>query len=503
MGLNAALGIAGRALEVFSAGIQVAGQNIANATTPGYIRENLLLGTGPPYQAGQLVLGTGVMAQGIVQQIDQFLQVRIHAANSDVGAADARNQIYAELQARINELGDDDLSTQVSDFLAALSGVANQPESEALRVQAVSQGAQLATFIGQLRGQIDEQRQAEDVQVQAKVDRANELIEQIVNLNPQISKLESSGLLRSQAGALRDQRYQALGELSEIIPIRYQELGNGAVDVFSGSDFLILTGKYQQLETVAFADRKVAVDNVRLSVTGTEISADSRGSGGLRGLLQGRDDILGSFVDRLDTLTSALIFEFNRMYSSGEGVQGFKSVTSVDAVNDPSAALNAAGLSFTPRHGSFDVKVRDAQTGMTTTTNVLVDLDGIGTDTSLTSLAAAINAIGNVSASVTADGHLTLSAASGYEIRFGNDTSDALAALGINTFFTGNDSSTIGINSALAGNAGLFAWGGGGGGGGGGAPPRPTAPTRWPCLSSPSPRCKRWAGKISTPITTP
>ena len=37
-GLNAALSAAGTALDVFSAGIQVGGNNIANANDPNYIR---------------------------------------------------------------------------------------------------------------------------------------------------------------------------------------------------------------------------------------------------------------------------------------------------------------------------------------------------------------------------------------------------------------------------------------------------------------------------------
>jgi flagellar hook-associated protein 1 FlgK len=43
MGLNATLAMASRSLQVFATGIEVAGQNIANAGTPGYIREELVL----------------------------------------------------------------------------------------------------------------------------------------------------------------------------------------------------------------------------------------------------------------------------------------------------------------------------------------------------------------------------------------------------------------------------------------------------------------------------
>ena len=84
MGLTAALAMASRSLQVFSTGIEVSGQNIANAGTPGYIREEILLVPNAPFQSGNLIFGTGVTVAGIQQQIDVFLESRLHTANSEV-----------------------------------------------------------------------------------------------------------------------------------------------------------------------------------------------------------------------------------------------------------------------------------------------------------------------------------------------------------------------------------------------------------------------------------
>jgi flagellar hook-associated protein 1 FlgK len=144
MGLNAALAMAGRSLEVFSAGVQVAGQNIANAATPGYIREELLLEAAPPYRRGELVFGTGVLAVGIQQQIDLFLETRLHAANSNLKASQVRESIFQQLEAELRELGDQDLSTSLNRFLGALQDLVNQPELAANRQLVITQGRQLA-----------------------------------------------------------------------------------------------------------------------------------------------------------------------------------------------------------------------------------------------------------------------------------------------------------------------------------------------------------------------
>ncbi len=69
----------------------------------------------------------------------------------------------------------------------------------------------------------------------------------------------------------------------------------------------------------------------------------------------------------MNTLTSNLISQFNQIYASGQGADGFTSVTSENAVSDPTAALNQAGLTFPPQNGTFQVEVTNQITGQTTT----------------------------------------------------------------------------------------------------------------------------------------
>lgn len=465
MGLNGALAVAGHSLEVFSAGIQTAGHNISNAATPGYIREELNLQAADPYRKGNIVLGTGVLAESITLQIDRFLETRIHSANSEVQSASARNGIYKELEAELRELGSGDLSSSLSDFLAAVHEVVNQPESAPLREFVVAQGRQLAGDIVNLRARVDDLRTRQTINIETLVEEANALIRQIGELNPQIVELESAGLINSDAGAIRTQRYNALNRLSEIIPIRFTEHANGSIDVFTSTEVLVLGPTVQTLETQPFVDRGVQVQSVRLATTKADITTLANTGGEINGLIQGRDAIVGGFVDEFDRFASGIIEQFNRIHASGEGLIGFQTVTAEHAVADTTAALNTttAGLSFPPTHGSFQIKVKNNITGLTETTTINVDLDGIGTDTTLDSLQAAIDAVDDVSATIGADGRLTMTADADFEIRFGNDTSGSLTGLGINTFFTGTASDTIGVATAIAADHRLLATGQGGG----------------------------------------
>ena len=86
-----------------------------------------------------------------------------------------------------------------------------------------------------------------------------------------------------------------------------------------------------------------------------------------------------------------------------------------------------------------------------------MDLDGVGADDTLNTLAAKIDALDHVSAEVTSDNRLKITADDGFKLTFGEDTSGALAALGINVFFTGSNSQDLSVNPDLSNNLNLLA----------------------------------------------
>jgi flagellar hook-associated protein 1 FlgK len=183
-------------------------------------------------------------------------------------------------------------------------------------------------------------------------------------------------------------------------------------------------------------------------------------SGELQGLYTARDEIVGAFIDRLDGLAGALAFEFNKVYSQGQGLVGFGQLTSNSVVTNADAPLDAAGLAFTPESGTFDLLVRSKVDNLTRTHTIGIDLNGLDEDTSLASLAQQLDAVDGISAVITATGQLQIKADStDIDFAFSGDTSGILAALGLNTFFTGSTAASIGVNDEIKGikNAGKFA----------------------------------------------
>src|SRR5262249_51954339 len=153
-------------------------------------------------------------------------------------------------------------------------------------------------------------------------------------------------------------------------------------------------------------------------------------------------DSISNVTDQLNTLSNNLIFELNKLHSSGQGLEGFDNTSSTNLVSDPTVALNNpnAGLQFTPTTGSFVVHVTNKTTGLTTSTLVQVDLDGKnGNDTTLQSLQASLDAIPNIGATINGGRLNITSDSSDVQFSFSQDSSGVLAALGINSFFTGTN----------------------------------------------------------------
>lgn len=455
MSVYGSIRLAANTLRANQIAMQVVGQNLANANTEGYIREEVVLSPAPTQRLGGLLLGMGVEVEAVIQKIDNFLEERLRGSVSERSSNSVKEDAYLQLETMINELGETDLSTRLNDFFSAISEVLNQPESVSVRNLAVLEAATLANDMNRLSERVQSLRSDLNDRVTAMADRINRLIEEIRTLNVRITQTEGGDISKSDAVGLRDQRLKALENLAELIEIRVTEQTSGSVVVYAGGDFLVYDGVSRPVEVVLDNDRGLTIADLQISETDSVLGT---AGGELRGLTAARDEILGGFLDRLDSFAQTLVFEFNKIYSSGQGLQGFEQLTSEFSVDDIGLPLNSAGLRYTPTNGSFKVLVRSKSTGLTETDEILVDLNGLGRDLTLEGLSQKLDAIDGIHARTSSYGNLEIWAESeDQEFAFAEDTSGVLASLGVNTFFSGWSARSMGVNQAVKDNPALFA----------------------------------------------
>lgn len=459
MSLFGSIQMGGNTLQAMQIGLQVVGNNIANASTPGYIRQEAVYVPAGVQNTGKLILGLGVNVESIVQKLDKFVQARLIGAKSDRANSEVQEGVYRDLETMLNELSDStDLSSAFTGFFNSIDEVLKVPTDAATRNLAVGKGIALTENINNLYNRVADVKKQLDDRVTGLSDEINNLAEEIRQLNVQISSSEVGEGGSSEAGGLRVKRQIAVDRLSEIVNIHVEEQPNGGLSIGVGGELLVFEGTRQEVDIDRKSQDGASSGFIEFTHSHGKLEANS---GELGGLYIARDQIVSDFTSDLDGLASTLAFEFNKLYSQGQGLVGFSNLTTKNVVNNLNAPLDAAGLPFTPVNGKFDFIVRNKQTpDLPNTKKIGIVLNGFDDDTSLNDLAAQLDAMDGITATVTQVGQLQIKSDSpDIDFAFDNDDSGVLAALGLNTFFTGSTAATIGVNDELKGisNAGKLA----------------------------------------------
>lgn len=194
-----------------------------------------------------------------------------------------------------------------------------------------------------------------------------------------------------------------------------------------------------------------------------------------------RDDNCGRYMDELNAVASSLIWEVNRIHSQGSGLSMLDYAQGQQRVEDITKALGSAQsiLPFSDKlqAGNVNFHFYDKTTGDYKSSGML-DFDpatpgiqNFDPDThSLEDVRDAINnmvdADGNplapppLNASIQ-DGKLIIETNPAADVTFGMgaDSTGLMAALGINTFFSGDSADSMAVNSQVHSNTNLIASG--------------------------------------------
>jgi flagellar hook-associated protein 1 FlgK len=229
-------------LEADQAAIDTTGQNITNASTPGYSREQVDMETNPsltiPAESDLtgdgVQLGTGVDITQITRVRNQFLDVQYRAQNTQLGAATTNQTSLTQAQAAFNEPSSSGISAQLATFWSDWNSVANNPNSQAAKTSLVDDATTLTQSFNQLSSQLSS-IQTQASQQYASITGSGGEIEsdatQIAQLNSAISDAEAGG---QSPNTLEDQRDSLLDDLSQYGQLSVTTQSNGMDDVSFG-----------------------------------------------------------------------------------------------------------------------------------------------------------------------------------------------------------------------------------------------------------------------------
>ncbi|MBN7769261.1 flagellar hook-associated protein FlgK [Marinobacter daepoensis] len=336
--------------------------NITNANTPGYSRQEVQFETQDGRRTGAGTIGSGVSISNIRRLADAYLNQQLREDSTLFGEQNAFN---AELTRLDNLLGGEDtgLNNALNNFFSALQNAAEDPTSLPQRQLVLSEAQQLVNRFQGLSQEFIQQRESVKTQMQQGVNDVNTLLKSIADLNLAIS--ESPGVAQGKMPLeLMDQRDEKLRQLSELVSIRVTEVEGSQVNVSLANGLSLVTGA----NASEFATRSSAQDPTRLEFTlttgGRTLLVDEQIQGGKLGGLRAFDELaLKPAFDELGRLAIAISSAMNHQHEIGmdlEGDLGGSFFTDVNALELQRSRVVPNGNNNRNTTGQLAVEITDS-----------------------------------------------------------------------------------------------------------------------------------------------
>ena len=237
-GLLSALNSAKTSLTTNQKVVEIAGNNIANANTPGYSRQNAVLTPYPALNFNGLFIGDGVKVSSVQRQHDVFVANQLLDKNTTLGEENGKSEPLNELQ-RIFGVSDNNLATQIDKFFDAWQQLSTNPSGEVERSQVIQQGDVVAKAFQSTSQSLDTVQKNINSTLSSKIADINSQLQQVADLNQRIAGVETGGQTDNSG---RDERDQLLQSLSQSLGVQTVEENNGMVDVQLPSGLPLVSG---------------------------------------------------------------------------------------------------------------------------------------------------------------------------------------------------------------------------------------------------------------------
>lgn len=341
MSLSRALSNAYSGLASSGYRADIAAGNVANASTPGYVRREVITSENI---AGNR--GNGVRVSGVVRHQDFPLTRLRRESDASFGRANILANTYNQLNRELGAPGDEyGLFASFESLESNFRELASTPESPALQNAVLAASTELVNQFNALSTMTNSLRNNADANIGRSVDTVNTALERLHTLNGDIGSMNEPA---GDSAALEDERQRLIDTISEIIPIRDIRREGGQVDIVTDSGVFLLAGNVNELSFqpagviprgASYADGTGSLSG--LFVGDQELTPGTGGnfslsSGTMAGHFAVRDNVAPTFGAQLDSLAADLISRF-----SDDGL-------------DPTKAAGAPGI-FTDSGGAVDI----------------------------------------------------------------------------------------------------------------------------------------------------
>lgn len=391
------------ALRAAQVGLNVVGQNLANANTPGYHRQSALLADRDSFNWYGLEQGSGVAVSQIRRAHSSVIERALLQNTSD--QSQIKSQLdYARQLESIFQFRNGSLPDEINNLFDRLEELSARPDQRVLRQDVINTAQKLVTAIQNNASDMDGMSSSIVGELGSMVDRINGLNREIADLN---SRIRNAKLQGRQPNDLLDRRGALVQELSTMVDVQVNEAEDSVI--LGGGAVLIGAGEPPQLE-LRRGDEGWAIYRA------TGQSPLEMGQGNVAAALITLNETLPGYGEQLDRLAQGLIQTLDSQHVLGVGLGGpFDLLVGQRTVADVDASLASLEGPLPITTGQLVISRLDEATGLRTLHEIEIDPD---VDT-LRTVADKISQIPDIQAVVDSQrGSISIVAEGGYRFDF-------------------------------------------------------------------------------------
>jgi flagellar hook-associated protein 1 FlgK len=328
--LTTSLWLAESALQATQGALEVTTNNIANASTPGYSREQAVLTERTPFEQGGIVYGTGADLQQIRSIRDQILSFRIAEETQQQSSSQAQYNALQQVQGLFSS-STQGIGADFSTFFNTLSQLSTDPANVPNRQAVIAAANNIAGDFNHAAASLDSINSGLNQNVSQTVSQINSLTQQIAQLNGQVGNLQGHG---EDAGVLQDRENELINQLSQLTNVSEIQTENG-LSLTTGSGTALVVGS----QSFALQSSLGPSGNEHIFSQGQDITSSISG-GSLGGILQVRDTVIPGIFSKLNDLATQFASAVNSAQSSGFDLNGNQGQAMFTVTSGPGAAAS-------------------------------------------------------------------------------------------------------------------------------------------------------------------
>jgi flagellar hook-associated protein 1 FlgK len=333
MSILGILNIGTTALLASKMALNTTSNNIANASTTGYTRQNVVFSSLPSGLTSNTgTSGNGVMVSDITRLYDSFTTLQLRNEKSSSSYWNSYSNYAGSIENIFNETSDTGIGPAITGFFNSWQQVAQDPGNTVQRTSLINAGQYLASRINGAYNSLADQQTQIYKNSQDLVTQVNNISQQIYNLNEKI--VSSPGALD-----LQDQRDALVEQLNQIAGVSTIEDGSGRYNVYIGGAALVdASGSYNMslnLDVNNNMQFTVGANNINNQMTGGKLKAN----------LDARDTTMAGYMTQLNTFATDFSTRINNQQAAGFNLGGtagtnfFTAPTALYAARDMRVAI--------------------------------------------------------------------------------------------------------------------------------------------------------------------